>query len=56
MIYFTDGSRDAVVNVRSRDIALKSASAWKRLGAKPYEDDSGNDLASECAKAADIKD
>ena len=46
MIYFTDGSRDALINVKSKDIALKAASAWKRMGAKPYVDDHAKESES----------
>ena len=46
MIYFTDGSHDALINMKSKDIALKAASAWKRMAAKPYVDDRAKESES----------
>ncbi|GAB7355511.1 hypothetical protein MBLNU459_g5999t2 [Dothideomycetes sp. NU459] len=43
VLYISDGSRDTIIHTASKEVALKSASAWKRMGAKPFEDASSQD-------------
>jgi len=39
VIYVTDGSRDMLINTKSKDVALKSKKFWKMMGAEPFLDD-----------------
>lgn len=40
MLYITDGVRSFLKHSKSKDITLKSKSAWRKMGAEPFVDDS----------------
>ncbi|OQE15061.1 hypothetical protein PENFLA_c034G06156 [Penicillium flavigenum] len=39
VVYLTDGLRDMLLTSKSKEIALKSESCWKRMGATPFLDE-----------------
>ncbi|RYP42971.1 hypothetical protein DL768_010149 [Monosporascus sp. mg162] len=40
--YVRDGDSELLFRIRDKDITLRSGQAWSKLGAKPFEDDTGN--------------
>jgi hypothetical protein len=38
VMYMSDGKREWLMSIKSRDIALKSSQAWSFFGATAYED------------------
>ncbi|KKA22497.1 Disulfide oxidoreductase [Rasamsonia emersonii CBS 393.64] len=43
VLYITDGARDILLHSKSKDVALKTKSCWKHMGAEPFLDDSSKE-------------